>query len=329
MKAFMKRVLYGLFLIGIFVICGCQKGQYPYITANDVRKIDSVVHPAITNVAFIYKNNVYYAADLDKPVTQITKDGAAVKFVKMSHDHTKFAYQNAAGKIVVIDNKGTVLTTLTQYSKVKSFDWSADDKTLYILNDATMVYYGPGMNLPAIVTPGIVAGSTIEVLSASVSMQGDFAYVVHGYSFLYGDKYILYIQAKNGKLITYSDPTDSYYVMNYVSFSINEQDLAVGYQVLNSGTTTQQTVRLFTALKAYPDFSYGGTTYGGVSTPVYNSKLIYMVAGAAVNTGGNFAPSALYLAPTPTTTYVGANVATDKILDQYTVSGGVIYTDWK
>jgi hypothetical protein len=322
----MKRIYHIIIYAALISIISCQKGPYPYITKAATEKIDSAVHPGITNAAFIYKNDIYYVADFNKPVTQITMDGSFKAFVKLSHDHTKFAYQNSSGIIVVIDNKGTTIATLSQYTQVKSFDWSADDKTLYILNNNSMVYYGPSLNLPAITYPGIVNGSTLEVLSASVSMSGDFAYVVHGYNFIDGDKYELVIQPANkGQLIEYDDPDDDVYTMDYVNFSSNKQDLVVGYRESDDQSGSLEGLKFFTGLKAFPDATYGG---GSTATPVYNSSLNYMVAGATdESNSGTIAPAALYLGPNPV--YTSANVAQSILLTNYSFSGSNVYTDWK
>src|SRR6185312_2712490 len=118
----MMRKIYPLIFALVLLAFGCQKGPYPYITPQEVKKIDSVVHPAIKNVAFIYSGNVYFVTDFTKPVVQITKDGSAAKLVRMSHDHSKFAYLNAGKQIVVVDSTGKQVTTLSQYTQVKCFD---------------------------------------------------------------------------------------------------------------------------------------------------------------------------------------------------------------
>jgi hypothetical protein len=326
----MIKKYYSLIGLIILIIAGCQKDPYPYITLKDVKKIDSARHPLIKNIAFIYKNNIYYAADIDQPVKQITTNGSAFKFVKMTHAHNKFAYMNASNRIVVVDDKGSVITTLAQYTQVKSFDWSADDKTLYILNGDAMAYYGPTMNLPAIAYPGIINGSTEEVLSASVSMKGDFAYVVHGFSFLYGDKYELVIQpANNGKVIVYTTPDDNVYItMDYVNFSATRQDLVVGYKEQDTNSDTQQKLIVFTDLKSFPDFKFGGSADAHACTPVYNSNLNYFVGGFVDTNDNNIIePSAIYLGEG--SMYTGANVTQSKRLKKYAITAGDMYTDWK
>lgn len=318
----MNRIYYSLIVVVTLLAWGCQKGPYPYISKEDTKKIDSAIHPGIKNAAFIYQNNVYYVPDFDKPVIQITSDGSAVKLIKMSHDHSKFAYLNFLNNIVIVDDKGNNIATLTQYSQVKTFDWSPDDKTLYILNGNTMVYYGPDMHLPAFTYPGIPLGSLQEVLCVSVSMQGDFAYTVHGNNYLIGDKYeLVIVPANGGQVVSYSDPDVSYDAMLYVNFTANTTDFVVGYGYPNGRLTN---VSFFKDLHNYPTVTYGGTT---TATPVYNSTLNYMVGGSTNKTTNTIAPAAIYLGDPPE--IVGANVPTSKILTQYSSSNSNLYTDWK
>lgn len=316
----MKKIYYGLTCLVILLASSCQKGPYPYITLDQVKKIDSVDHPAIKNVAFIYKGNVYYVADMTKAPTQITTNGSAARFIKMSHDHTKFAFENASGIIVVVDNTGTVITTLSQYTKVSSFDWSADDKTLYILNNSALVYYGPAMNLPSITYPGI--SGTGNATCASVSPNGDLAYVIHWFDFSYGDEYKLVIKpANNGPVTSYSDPENAGLVMDYVNFTSNTTDFVVGYGTPNG---RQSKVEFFSGVNNFPTLTFSGTT---TSTPIYNSTLNYLVGGSFDSNANTIAPAALYLGDP--SVFVAANVPVDIVLTQYSVTGSNLYTDWK
>lgn len=318
----MKRIYYSLIVVITLLALGCQKGPYPYISKEDTKKIDSAIHKPIKNAAFIYQNNVYYVPDFDKPVIQITSDGSAARLIKMSHDHSKFAYMNSLNNIIIVDDNGNNITTLTQYTQIKTFDWSPDDKTLYILNGNTLAYYGPSMNLPAFAYPGITLGSDTEVLCAAVSAQGDFAYTVHGYNFIDGDKYVLVIvPANNGQVVSYTDPANSTDPMVYVNFTTGTTDFVLGYGYPNGRLTN---LLFFKDLHNYPTVTYGGSA---TSTPVYNSTLNYMVGGAINSTTNAIAPAAIYLGDPPQ--IVGENVPTSKILTQYSSARDNIYTDWK
>ena len=320
----MKKAFYTVFSAIIIWVTGCQKGPYPYISLSDVKKTDSVAHPAVKNVAFIYKANVYYASDLTLPVTQITTDGSAAKFVKISHDHTKFAYLNFSNQIVVVNNKGIVITTLSQFTAVKSFDWTANDKTLYILNGDEMAYYGPALNLPEIDFYSFDDTDEQKVVSASVSVSGDFAYVVSGFDFTVGTKYeLIIVPANKGKVIEYSNPDEAIYAMDYVSFSSNKQDLVLGYGPLDGGSGEQESMEFFTNLNAFPDVEYGGSIS---ASPEYNSTSDYLLAGK-LNDDKTISPAAIYLGAAPV--FISASSPQTIVLTKYGAPGSVLYTDWK
>src|SRR2546425_2364193 len=133
----MKNTLFVISLMFAVILNSCQKDPYPYITIEEAKSIVAAQNPPVQNVAFIYNNDVYFAVDIDKPATKITNTGTFKKFVKISHNHTKFAYLNGSGSIEIVDNTGKLITTLS-YSAIKSFDWTADDKTLYILSNGNM-----------------------------------------------------------------------------------------------------------------------------------------------------------------------------------------------
>jgi hypothetical protein len=156
-------------------------------------------------------------------------------------------------------------------------------------------------------------------------MQGDFAYVVHWFDFFNGDQYQLVVQPHgNGKQFTYTNPDEAAYEMDYVNFSANRQDMILGYRDANNPSSdVQQSMEVFTDLKTYPDF-----TYGGGCTPLYNSTIAYIVMGY---TGNNPAavPAALYVGQTQDITFANASVPQNIFLTNYSSSNSNFYTDWK
>jgi hypothetical protein len=325
----MKKIHFGLIFLGIWLVIGCQKGPYPYITRQQAEKLASSIEPPITNVAFIYDNNIYYVADFTKPATQITTDGSAVKYVKVSHDHTKFAYVNGANNIEIIDAKGNVITTLTQYTHANSFDWSANDQTLYILESNTISYYGPSMNLPDFIDPGINGENTdIEIVSASVSTLGDLAYVADFFNYEIGySSQLMIIPAGKSTPITYTNQSVDG-IMDYVSFSSNLQDMVIGYTSSSTATTPsdyQYSMEEFTGLSNSPALSYGSGC-----TPVFKNSVNFIVSGTADSTNTSLVePVALYTGPAPTQVNEGENYEHSLFLTKYSVSGNILYTDWK
>ena len=311
----MKITNYIVLWVFATIIFGCQKPGDPYISKAESNALYAAQNPAVQNVAFIYNNEVYFLADFDNSAQKITSSGGIKKFVKVSHDHTKFAYQNVSGNVEIIDKTGKLITTLN-YSGIKSFDWTADDKTLFILSNDNLYYYGTALNL-SITYPGITPGYTTEILSASISLKGDFAYIIHYSAYTYGDKYRLVIKpAGGGTTITYDNNTVPY-SMNYVQFSANLQDMTVGYRDPTYSANSFERVEFFTGLGAYPKFSFeSSSTYG---TPVYNSTLNYTVCTVGDANSGKFTLSA----------FANSSSLKTKIQAQYTTTGNGLYTDWK
>lgn len=314
----LNKLLYVIFTFIGVCTTGCKKEDPPYITKEEAEKIVASANPEVENVAFIYNNDIYFAANITKTPQKITNTPSAVKrFVKMSHDHTKFAYINSANYIEIVDNTGKLITTLTQYNQVKAFDWTADDKTLYILSNGNMYYYGTALSL-SITYPGIIAGYSTEILSASVSVKGDFAYIIHAYAFTQADIYRLVIKpANSGNVITYDNSTRPY-SMNYVNFSTNDRDMVLGYRDANASFYSYERLEFFTNLGSRPDFSYESSSNYG--TPVYNSTLKYFVCGY---TGGNFSNTVALSAINTT------DASKNKISSTYLSTGNGLYTDWK
>ena len=71
------------------------------------------------------------------------------------------------------------METLADYTNVKSFDWSLNNETLWLLNNNDIVFYGPELDLPEFSFPNIFNGTspTVEIELLSISSLGDIAYV--------------------------------------------------------------------------------------------------------------------------------------------------------
>jgi hypothetical protein len=314
------KLHYFLYLILIIFFAACQKTENPYVPKSVIDSLIARQNPTMKNVAFIFNNDIYFLAAFDKPVLRITSTpNSSKRFVSMSHNHTKFAYLNRNNSIVIVDNKGLQIEQLSQYTDVKSFDWSLDDKTLYILNNNMMFYYGPSMNLPEITYPGINWGATPEVLSASVSSKGDFAYVFYAFYPFGPDYYKLVVKRADKKAdVVYRDD-DQNAQMAYVAFSVNEQDLLVGYKPRTTVNNKLYKLAFFTGLKNYPDGQMESTTQA-YSTPKFNSSLDYMVGGYMSDSSDTLKLNAFGFGK-----FSGKNLRRSEF---FTV-GDAIYTDWK
>lgn len=270
----MKRIYYILVFFVLWMASGCQKGPYPYITLDQVKKIDSVRHPAIQNVVFVYNNELYLMADFDTKPVRITNSGVPKKFIKSSHDHTKFAYLSSGNVIEIVDKTGKVITTLSNYKDVRNFDWSADDKTLYIVNGGSIAFYGPALKVPSIT----YEGGYYDFISAAISDKGDFAYILKKYNFSALDQYEVVIKPAGGGTMKIFKDDNSDFPMAYINFAANTNDMMLGFRELHSGTDDLDKVYLFDGLNDYPTLKYGASR-SRYSTPVYNSSTQYLLWG--------------------------------------------------
>lgn len=273
----MKNI-YSIIAALLFVsLAGCQKGPYPYVSKDVIDKLNTGRHPAIQNVAFIYNQEVYYLADFDSKPVQITETGYVKKFIKMSHDHTKFAYQTSDGIVEVVDKTGKLLTTLDQYTDVRNLDWSADDKTLYIVNADNIVFYGPAIKVPEILFyPGYY-----DFISAAVSKDGDLVYLLRKQNFSGADQYEMVIRKAAGGDPVFYRPDDFNLPMKYINFAANGVDMVLCFAELNTGDDVSA-VQLFDNLNDYPALKFDNIN---ISTPAYKSDIKYLLGGLNDETG--------------------------------------------
>jgi len=292
----------------ITTLTACQKDVNPYITKAQVDKIDSLRHPALNNIAFIYHNDVYLINDFSAKPVQVTKTGSPKRFIKMAHDHSKFAYMKG-NQIEIVDIHGNVMHTTETFSDIKGFGWSADDKTLYIINGDSYKFYGPVMQIPAVV---FFSGYN-NLIAASVSDKGDLAYILMKYNFDSVNQYEMVIRPANGaKDIIYRPDELGMPAMSYVSFS-NGQDLALGFagSYLSDNVSN---VYLFDNLGPYPSHKLG---FNAISTPAYHSNVKYLLGGVDDDNKQHLL----------TATYLDDDVKdNNKILAGYP---GVTYVDWR
>ncbi|NME68107.1 hypothetical protein [Flammeovirga aprica] len=137
------------------------------------------------NVAVAVDHSIYFYDQIDQPPHIITEETSTKKrLVKVSQDNTKFAYLNDDNLIEVIDRDGKLITTLEEYQNVQSFDWTEGGKTLYILNDGEVSFYG---NTSIIVPEFVYPEESFKffnpkAVDVRISSENDFAVLVsHSY----------------------------------------------------------------------------------------------------------------------------------------------------
>jgi len=301
------------FFIACFLLSSCE-AENPFVSKEFIEQLEESLKPDITNIALISENDVYYLADIEAVPQKITETPENTKSqIAVSHSGKKFAYLNKDNQIEVIDSTGTVLNILSSYTDVKSFDWSEDDSTLYILNGNSLSFYGPDMDIPTLTSPSIPNYAFEEFTSLSISSGGDLAYTIKYRGAINSNTYRLIQKPNDGSNneIIYSN--SSVKDFTYVNFSPNAQDLVLG--VSNSINVLEE-VYFFEDLNNFHSF----TSEFDHITPTYNSAKQFIVGGY-----NNFSQSSeLYLYARSLT-----NSDEDYVFDNFSNENNPIYVDWK
>lgn len=232
----------------------CQKD--PYVSKDVIQRMRDSASGAnsVENVCFVYNNDVYFFDNFKNAPEKITNTPTNTKTeVRISHNLLKIAYINSAGNPEIIDRNGNILNTLTQYSGIKQMDWSNSDSTLYMLIGNQFKYFGPPIQHPLLNFGSIPIGTETKILSATLSIDNDLAYVVEYFDTFNGGYLQKLILKKNDGNNNAVIVNNNYYPnqMEYAKFSIHEKDLVVS---IGSGNI----LKLYTDLKDYPDLTFEG-----------------------------------------------------------------------
>jgi len=274
----------------------------------------------VQNVSYILKNDIFFMDNLDGESTQITFSPEAIKTdIKMSYDYQKFAILNVDGVIEIIDRAGATIAVLNEYGNVKSFDWSTDSKTLWMLNNNDLVFFGPDMNIPALTFPDLTNGvsATINVDLLDISVQGDLAYVASykwypnstGLNMDTQDYSYSFIRKLNDGSENLVHISQNYPTHNYTNLKFSKKGDYISVVSQNSN------VNIFKGVDLEPTFKKSGS----YSSPIYNSSLNILLY--AKLTGDNLPLSKIHL----------ENVETNNItiVDKVQSYEQVLYVDWK
>ncbi|MCX6295924.1 MAG: hypothetical protein NTX97_07635 [Bacteroidetes bacterium] len=297
----MKKL--GIYLLGVFFFLhfvSCKKN--PFVPKERIDHIrDSIAATKmISNVCFIYQNDIYFLDNYKSGTPQkITNTPSNTKKeVRISHNLQKIAYLNGAGNPEIIDRNGTVLAILTAYSGIRQMDWSANDSTLYMLIGNQFYYYGPAISHPTLSLGSIPLGSSPQILSATLSMNNDLAYIVDYYDFSSGYIQKLIIKKNDGsntELVV--DNVDTYHDMKYVKFSVYGTDMVLGYSSFSADTFDK--IEIYSDLKTYPDSEVPFSSNCVCKYHIFRSDKKCLLSAFSSNTSwsgtGTFILSAYYV----------------------------------
>ncbi|WP_044209640.1 hypothetical protein [Flammeovirga sp. OC4] len=152
------------------------------------------------NVAVAIDHSIYFYDIINQPPHLITNETSTKKRdLKVNQDNTKFAYLNDDDLIEIIDQNGSLLAVLEEYSNVQTFDWIEGGKTLYILNGQNVKLYGnTTLEVPAF--ENLQGYYEPEIKDISVSSESDFAFwVTYGYG--YTTRNAIHIVKSNGETL--------------------------------------------------------------------------------------------------------------------------------
>jgi hypothetical protein len=307
-----------LYILSSIFLFSCTKKD-PFISKSAYDALVQSESSTIQNVSFIFNENIYFLSNFEGTPEQITNDASGSKSnLKMSYDHQKFAYQNISGYIEIVSRSGRLLEQLVQYSDVKSFNWSTDNKTLYILNNNELVFFGEPMDVPTLDIPSeIPSNFKKDIVALSISVFGDLAYIVKtdNQNFTYG--YMMVTKPNDGsnsKLIyhqgQYNQGESSN--LNYIQFSSHNQDLVLGYE-----DYYDKRMDLFKNLYQTPEYTYRSSAE--YRNSIYRSDLNYLLTCYQASSSTDFIIKADAL-----------NYSDDDIiLSEYSSSSTSLYLDWK
>lgn len=322
----MKKIL--IYLAGVFItltLVKCEKS--PYVSKDLIQHMrdSAIAAKTISNICFIYNNNIYFLDNLKNVAQKITNTPTnAKKEVRISHDLQKIAYINSVGNPEIIDRSGSIINTLTSYSNIKQMDWSNDDATLYMLIGSQFFYYGPAISHPLLNFSGIPSGTNPQILSATLSKDNDLAYVVEYFDFTNGYQQKLVLKINDGsntwKLV---DNTSFNFDMKYAKFSAHTKDLVVGYDDAVGSTYAKLTkLELYSNMNNFPDLTIEPCTDCEFKYPIYSSEKKCIVS--AFKDGSGSSSSTTFVL----STYYTSDVTFDNRIDYNNTSSDLI-VDWK
>jgi hypothetical protein len=261
--------------------------ESPFLTETEARKgikeLNNARDPfhAVTHIAAIINNDVYYFARLDSVPKRLTFTPTVNKTdIKLSADKTQIAYLNNIGTPVVISAvDGSVIATLTAFSYVRQIDWAKDRKSLYFLSEQKIYTYGA----PLTVSQPQTTYPWDEVSSFSMNAKGDQGYFIKYYGdFQYTLKYVSSSKSLDKSLKTFDQ--NSY---NFIDFYDNNGNFMLGSRDASKAFSRIVCVEDYNFYTAYywdyeamtsPEFSsdHEILLYGTMNNQVYQIKAVYL-----------------------------------------------------
>jgi hypothetical protein len=258
-------------LLIIAVLCllvGCQS-ENPFLP-NDVAEAmlkEKEVKP-VENVAFVYNNDVYWLRNFDGVAKRITQTATVKHDIRQNYAHSRLAYLDANYSPVIIDTVGAMVKQLTTFKGVKQMDWTADDKTLYMLIGNDLQFYGPKP-----VVPAIEIEYNENVVSAVITKDLDLLYVVQTPT-VYGIGTERLIKKNHdGTTITIRKPSGETGHMENIRLSKDGKHFILSYTNY-PGEASYTEIGIYSLDDQYPKLTYDNDSY---AEPIYDDVSGFLV----------------------------------------------------
>ncbi|HTE30015.1 MAG TPA: hypothetical protein VK666_06560, partial [Chryseolinea sp.] len=196
---------------------------------------------------------------------------------------------------------------------VIDMDWSQDDKTLWLLVDDEIKFYGPALTVPE-----LEKDFQEEVISAAVTANRDVFYIVRRPT-ASGYTERLEFRGRNGASRTISKKSGETYHMASVRLSKDKEHFVLGYN-LAQGYEELEKLEFYELNASFPDFTYESSQ--SYAEAIYDAESAFMVT--VTSEFGD----AFYLAAEYTLNELGEE---DFSKYKYDYSGeiGSVFIDWK
>ncbi len=139
----MKKLLFPIFLLFFIVHTGCSKYKVQFDGAYDDKTgIDVKSKPKDHQIVYVESGKLYTIDPKLEDIRPYPNLPTGIVYAAINPAHTKIAYKTAIGNITLIDSSGTQLAIIASTSAVTSFDWHANNETLYYVDGLTLKFYG-------------------------------------------------------------------------------------------------------------------------------------------------------------------------------------------
>ena len=189
-----KNILLNLLLVGCVFNMGCSKYKVQYEGAyDDSKSVDPTTQPKGSEIIYVESGKLYA---IDRTLTNVKTypniaASGSIAYASINPAHTKIAYKTISGNINIIDSTGTFIATIPSTTAVNSFDWHANNETLYYVDGFTLKFYGKALttSITDFNTTAIfpVGGTFKKVFGASVLADGSVVYLTEYYT---GSNYV-------------------------------------------------------------------------------------------------------------------------------------------